>query len=249
MRRLLPFLLCLTLSPLLAEPAKPAPSTQVAQEFTTTLADGKKASMSYWLYLPANAAAKDVKLPFVLFLHGSGERGTDLAQVKKHGPPSLVGTGKNKDMEGCIIVSPQCPDKQWWDAKLLKLLCDDIVKTQPVDPNRLYVTGLSMGGFGTWSLLAENPDFFAAGVPICGGGKPETAEKFKHVPVWAFHGAKDSAVPVKGSEEMIAALEKAGGKPKLTIYPDEDHASWVPAYNDPALWTWLVAQKKPAAKP
>ena len=238
-------LVCISLPHLAAETPAPEPGTQVAQHFSTTLPDGKKESLGYWLYFPkpSEADAK-AKLPMVLFLHGSGERGTNLDLVKKHGPPSIL--GKNKDMDGCLIASPQCPDKQWWDAKVLKLLCDDLVHRYPVDKDRIYLTGLSMGGFATWTMLAQYPRYWAAAVPICGGGEPQSAEKFKTVPIWAFHGAKDPAVPVKASQEMIAALEKAGGKPKFTIYPNEEHQSWIPAYNDPELWTWLLSQKRSA---
>jgi predicted peptidase len=231
----------------LAAETKAIAGEQVAREFVEKKADGSTASMHYWLYLPksATAGAKE-KHPLLLFLHGSGERGTKLEAVKKHGPPSMI--GRNADLDSCIVVSPQCPEGRWWDVEILKSLCDEIVKTQQVDPQRIYVTGLSMGGFGTWELLARYPDFWAAAVPICGGGKVDTVEKFKQVPIWVFHGAKDPAVKLKASEEMVEALKAAGGKPKFTVYPDEAHQCWVPAYNDKELWTWLLAQKKPAAK-
>lgn len=220
----------------------PAVGPQVAQEFTHAGKDGKKTSIKYLLYLPADIAKPDQKFPLVLFLHGSGERGTNLEQVKKFGPPHLI--GQNKDLDSCIVVSPQCPEKTWWDTQAMKQLCDHIAKTQPVDPHRRYLTGLSMGGFGVWSMLAEHPDYWAAAIPICGGGEPTTAVKFKDVPIWVFHGAKDPAVPVKASEEMVAALKKAGGTPKFTVYPNEAHQSWIPAYNDAATWTWLLEQRR-----
>jgi len=227
--------------------ASPSPGRQVAQEFVLQKPDGSKSTIQYWLYLPkTDVAGATEKRPLVLFLHGSGERGTQLENVKKHGPPGMI--GRNADLDSCIIVSPQCPEKQWWDVPLLKGLCEDVAKKYMADPRRLYLTGLSMGGFGSWELLAAYPDYWAAAVPICGGGKPQTAEKFKHVPIWVFHGAKDTAVPLKASEDMIAALEAAGGKPKITVYPEEGHLSWIPAYNDTALWKWLVNQQKPAVR-
>ena len=228
-----------------ADDPKPAAGTQVAQKFTLTKADGSKNSLNYLLYLPKTATADTKeKFPFILFLHGSGERGDNLEDVKKHGPPGLI--GKNADMDSCIIVSPQCPANQWWDVKTLKALCDDVASHQPVDSNRRYLTGLSMGGFGSWDLLAAYPDDWAAAVPICGGGKPETVGKFKAVPIWVFHGAKDPAVPLKNSEVMVEALKAAGASPKFTVYPEEGHRSWIPAYNDAALWKWLLKQKKGA---
>jgi predicted peptidase len=220
------------------------PGQQTAQVFHGGPADDPATTLHYWLYLPAAAKPDTLeKYPLILFLHGSGERGGKLSDVKKHGPPHLI--GKNADMDSCIIISPQCPDKQWWDTKLLRRMCDTLTQKLPVDVTRLYLTGLSMGGFGTWSLLEENPTYWAAAVPICGGGHPENAKKFKDVPLWIFHGEKDPAVPVKASEDMFAALEQAGGHPKKTIYPAEGHLSWIPAYNDPALWKWLLAQRRP----
>jgi predicted peptidase len=217
---------------------------QTAQVYHGGAENDAVTTLHYWLYLPA-AAKPDAKgkFPFILFLHGSGERGDQLEDVKKHGPPHLI--GKNADMDSCIIISAQCPDKMWWNTKLLRKMCDDLSQRLPIDDKRRYLTGLSMGGFGTWSLLEENPTYWAAAVPICGGGKPEAAEKFKSVPIWIFHGGKDPAVPVKASEDMYAALVKAGGSPQRTIYPDVAHESWTPAYKDGALWKWLVAQKLP----
>jgi predicted peptidase len=223
------------------------PGQQTAQVFHLAGSTEPTSTLHYWLHLPAGAKpeAKE-KFPLLLFLHGSGERGSDLEKVKIHGPPSLI--GKNAEMDQCIIISPQCPEGQWWDTKLLRSLCDELAQKLPIDPARRYLTGLSMGGFGTWTLLEENPTYWAAAVPICGGGNPKAAEKFKDVPIWIFHGAKDPAVPVKASEDMIKALEAAGGHPQKTIYPDEQHLSWVPAYKDPALWRWLLAQQLPTPK-
>ena len=118
------------------------------------------------------------------------------------------------------------------------------MKDLPIDAKRVYVTGLSMGGYGTWDLLARKPELFAAGVPVCGGADEATAEAVKGVPVWAFHGAKDGVVKPARSKNMVAALEKAGAKPKFTEYPTVGHDAWNPAYKDPAMFAWLFAQKK-----
>ena len=121
-------------------------------------------------------------------------------------------------------------------------LVSETMKNQPADPKRLYVTGISMGGYATWDLLGRTPGRIAAAVPICGGGDPATATKFKDVPIWSFHGEVDGAVPVTATREMIAALEKAGGKPKSTFYPGVNHDSWTRSYNDPELIRWMFEQ-------
>ncbi len=207
--------------------------------------NGQDASLGYWLALPKLEQKTTAAPPMVLFLHGAGERGDNLDVVKKHGPPMLISKGQNKWLAEAVVVSPQCPKGEWWDTKALKDLCDEVVKTHKVDTARIYLTGLSMGGFASWTLLAEQPDFWAAAIPICGGGKPETAEKFKHVPLWVFHGAKDSAVELVMSENMIQALKAASAKPepKFTVYPDEAHESWTPAYASEDTWKWLFEQK------
>ncbi len=154
----------------------------------------------------------------MLFLHGAGERGDDVQRVKIHGPMKVA----ESRPEGLpfIIVAPQCPADQWWDKKLetLNALLDKMQEDYRIDPDRIYCTGLSMGGFGTWALVSEHPERFAAAVPICGGGNPWTVCRMKGVPVWAFHGAKDNVVPLSSTEEMIEALRKCGAEPMLTIY-------------------------------
>ena len=197
--------------------------------------------------------------PLVLFLHGAGERGDDNAAQLKHGVmPILEGADKLK--QPCFLIAPQCPTDRWWapinhetmrlsegekpnqllDAVLA--LVDDTTKNQPVDAKRFYVTGLSMGGYGTWYLLGSVPGRIAAAVPICGGGDPSLAAKFKDVPIHAFHGEADPVVPVCATKDMISAVEKAGGKPAATYYPGVQHDSWTKAYNDPELIRWMFEQ-------
>jgi predicted peptidase len=198
--------------------------------------------------------------PLVLFLHGAGERGTNNAAQLKHGVTAIL-EGARKLGEPCFLIAPQCPPNGWWapinrktmqadpagkpvllDALLA--LTEEMAKTQPIDAKRFYVTGLSMGGYGTWSLLALVPDKIAAAIPICGGGDPAQAAKFKDVPIWAFHGEADPTVPVKNTKDMIAALEQAGGKPKATYYPNVQHDSWTQTYADPAVIKWLFEQRR-----
>ncbi len=201
----------------------------------------------YLLFLPEGYDKADKRWPLILFLHGAGERGNNLEKVKIHGPPKIVETKKDFPF---IVVSPQCPNRRGgWDAEALNALLKDITAQYKVDRDRIYLTGLSMGGYGTWRLGAAHPEWFAALVPICGGGDPREIGRLTHIPIWVFHGAKDQAVPLKRSEEMVEAIKKAGGNVKLTVYPEAGHDSWTETYNNPELYKWLLEHKrKPAAK-
>ena len=213
------------------------PPGQHDQEFEKTIT--KALSCKYLLFLPDSYGEKEQRWPMILFLHGAGERGDDLRKVKKHGPPKIV--EKQKDFP-FVVVSPQCPAGDWWTDKVEVLinLLDDIVSRYDVDTDRIYLTGLSMGGYGTWTLAAAHPDRFAAIAPICGGGKRFMALTLKDVPVWAFHGAKDRVVPLKESEEMVEAIKARGGQAKLTVYPEANHDSWTATYNNQELYDWLL---------
>ena len=201
----------------------------------------------YWLYLPEEYGKEKKKWPLILFLHGAGERGSNLNLVTKHGPPKLVKQGKKFPF---IIVSPQCPANYWWptEVEMLNALLDEIMEKYNVDTDRVYLTGLSMGGFGSWSLGCRNPERFAAIAPICGGGQPYVAGKLKDVPVWAFHGAKDPVVPMQMSEIMVRAINRAGGNAKLTTYPKAGHDAWTATYNNPELYDWFLTHKKKKSK-
>jgi predicted peptidase len=224
---------------------RPAPATgQHPQVFEKEIK--KTLHLQYLLYLPPEYDQSKEKWPLLLFLHGAGERGADIAKVKVHGPPKLI-ANESRSFP-CIVVSPQCPEDGFWSSELqldaLDGLLDQLVSRYRVDKDRIYVTGLSMGGFGTWALAFRYPDRFAALAPICGRGEPKKAERIKHVPAWVFHGAKDKAVPVKDSEQMVEALKKAGGEPKLTVYPNAEHDSWTETYNNPAFYEWLFQQRR-----
>ena len=233
----------LTLAPSPAADEPPAAERQTAEQVESKGPGGKSVTTHYWLALPPASAEKPAAgWPLLVFLHGSGERGTDLKLVRKHGPPALV--GKEKALDSFIVASPQCPAGRWWDVREIRALVDHLCETRPVDRNRIILTGLSMGGFGTWTFLAEYPDLLAAAVPICGGGDPATAPRFKHVPIRCYHGAKDKAVPQSASDAMIEALRKAGASPDYTIYPDEGHESWIPAYKDASLYEWMLRQQR-----
>jgi predicted peptidase len=207
--------------------------------------------LKYLVYLPADYDAKsDRRWPLMLFLHGAGERGTNVQRVASHGPLSLVKRGTNFPF---IIVAPLCPEGQMWENEPLLKLLDHVTKKFAVDQSRVYLTGLSMGGFGTWKLALACPEKFAAIVPICGGasmievllGTRDNRNALKGLPIWAFHGAKDNVVPTEESERVVAALKKQGVREvKLTVYPKAGHDSWKPAYDDPALYEWLLQHER-----
>jgi predicted peptidase len=199
-------------------------------------------TLDYLLYLPPEYESKN-SWPLILFLHGAGERGSDIAKVKEDGLPEMIEHGKNLPF---IVVSPQCPagDAWVWKLKSLSALIDEIAAQYKVDQDRIYVTGLSMGGFGTWALATYAPDRFAAIIPICGGGELTSVPRLKRLPVWAFHGAKDDIVPIERSREMVDALTQSKGKAKLTVYPELGHDSWTATYDNPEVYKWLLEQKR-----
>ncbi len=222
------------------ETNSPEPGQQVAREATVEVND-QKITIHYWLYLPPDSAAQK-SLPLLIFLHGAGERGKNLELVQKWGPPQQVSEGQELPF---LLISPQCPEGETWNVEALDKLIDRIIEEFPVDTERLYLTGLSMGGYGTWNLLAHRPDRFAAAVPICGGGDPATAEKLKEIPIWAFHGDQDTAVPLEKSQEMVTSIQNAGGKLViLTVYPGVGHNSWSPTYDNPEVYQWLLRHRR-----
>lgn len=216
---------------------------QRAQSFSKEYTRTEK--LDYLFYLPKEYGMDDSGIPLLLFLHGSGERGKDVNLVAKHGPPKLISQGKEFPF---IVVSPQCPEGMWWtmdsQLEILNDMIESICENYNVDRNRIYITGLSMGGYGTWSMLAKYPDKFAAAVPICGGGDSSLVELYCKVPIWVFHGAKDNVVPVAQSESMVNALKKCGSDVKFTVYPDAGHNSWEETYNNPELFKWILEQHK-----
>jgi len=206
----------------------------------------KTVHLSYLLYLPKNYGANPAeKWPFILFLHGRGESGNDLELVKKHGVAKIV---EKRDDFPFVVVSPQCPNEDWWPdiADSLDALLDDVLPRYSIDLQRVYLTGLSMGGYGTWRLAALRPDRFAAIAPICGGGDTHWALRLKDIPVWVFHGADDEVVPLSESERMVRALKAAGGNVRFTVYPGVQHDSWTQTYENPELFDWLLQQRKPS---
>lgn len=201
------------------------------------------------------------KYPLILFLHGAGERGSDNTVTLVHAAKDLANPARRAKYPAYVVI-PQCPkDKKWSEVdwakesselpekpsdsmQSLKELLDEMIENAGVDRNRVYITGLSMGGYGTWDAIARYPDFFAAAAPICGGGDPKTVERFKRLPIWCFHGAKDPVVKVIRSREMVDALQAVGSKIKYTEYPEAQHDSWTATYANPEFYDWLFAQRR-----
>lgn len=201
-------------------------------------------SLGYLIAVPEGYDAQGEAVPLLLFLHGKGERGNNLNKVKAHGPPKMIERGRDF---GAIVLSPQCPGESWWtdELDLLVALLDKIEDDYNIDPDRIYVTGLSMGGFGTFALAGKQPERFAAAVPICAGGTFRQAKELSHLPMWVFHGDADKTIPVAESIRMVNIINQADGEnAKLTIYPGVAHNSWDRAYSDEAMWDWLFAQTR-----
>lgn len=226
--------------------------------------DSSGYTIPYCLYLPSSIRdqKKDGSYPLVLFLHGAGERGSDnLAQTNDTGIiPSLIKEDFYSE-HPCIILAPQCPEgEQWVDvpwtegsysidtvpvseelAAVTELL-EDICTSYPVDTSRICAAGVSMGGYAAWDILLRNPDTFSRAVILCGAGDPSHAADIADIPLWVFHGAKDTEVPVSGSREMTEALKAAGASElHYTEYPDMGHWIWLAAYEEPGLLEWLLS--------
>lgn len=218
--------------------------------------------LSYLLQTPAGRAPEN-GWPLLLFLHGYGECGDEIDKVKKHGPPKLV--SQFEQLTNCVIVSPQCPRDSWWRVGALKALVEEVAeKHGGIDQQRLYVSGLSMGGYGTWSLISHYPDYFAAAIPICGGGdpfrlpknrpptkigirnefRPDGLKKADSLPIWTFHGTDDGSVPIIETQRLVSLLREAGSSVRLTSYAGAGHVNaWQRAYGDARVWEWLFAQQ------
>ncbi len=208
-------------------------------------------------YRLAKPAKPDSPMPLLLFLHGAGERGSDNQRQLFWGKDVLL---KAVDEYNCIVVVPQCPDGAKWSIadwekeelafadmpsnpmRMTQELIDSLIETHDIDTDRLYIMGLSMGGYGTWDAICRWPDRFAAAVPICGGGDPAVADRIR-TPVWVFHGDADTVVPPERSRVMVDALREAGSEPTYTEYPDVGHNSWSPAFADPDLLPWITSKR------
>jgi predicted peptidase len=218
-------------------------------------------TLNYRLLFPDSDTLR--RYPLIIFLHGSGERGSDNEAQLKWGVQNFA-TDQNMIKYPAIVIAPQCPEKLSWSnfsrgktaadirlqpsptkpMELLIGLIHQLIKTMRIDSNRIYITGLSMGGFGTFDAIERYPNLFAAAVPVCGGGDVSKASSIAHIPLWVFHGAEDPAVNSAYSVDMVKALNDAGAHPGFTLYPEVGHFSWLGAYSDPLMLEWLFRQHK-----
>jgi predicted peptidase len=240
---------CSTVKKAAAPPTQPKPpiANLTAKTFT------EKVAMQYLLFLPKGYdAQKTNRWPLMMFLHGSGEREGNVWRVTIHGPTKYI--EKHPDFP-FILVSPQCPPGSKWSDDTLLGILDEVTAKYRVNTNRIYLTGLSMGGYGAWSLATTYPERFAAVAPVCGGEgnigivlsirEKEKAAALKRLPIWAFHGAKDDVVDVSESERMVAAMKRIGNRNvKLTVYPEATHNSWAQTYDNPQLYEWFLGYDK-----
>jgi predicted peptidase len=234
---------------------------QPSSLFSTEHFVSKQDTLNYRFLFPDYNTKR--QLPLVIFLHGSGERGNDNEAQLKWGVQSFASREQMK-LHPAFVVAPQCPEGESWSnflidetkgtitlqdqaanaMELLIQLVHQLIQDFPVDTNRIYITGLSMGGFGTFDAMARYPDLFAAAVPVCGGGDPATAPIIKDIPTWIFHGAEDTSVDPQYSVNMLQALIDAGAHPGFTYYPEVGHFSWIAAYEDALMLEWLFRQQK-----
>ena len=201
-----------------------------------------KLNKEFLLFKPSDYSEQK-KFPLIIFLHGSGEGGSDIQKVCKHGIPKVNTTLEDFPF---ISISPQAlmKPKKGWSTEDLDLLLEYALKTYSIDKDRIYLTGMSMGGYATWRWAAHRPSTFAAIAPVCGGGKAGNASKYAQLPIWNFHGAKDKVVDIQKSKTMVEAITKAKGNIKFTIYPNLGHNSWTKTYDNPELYKWFLDHKR-----
>ncbi len=214
------------------------PGSQTAHKFNSSV------DLNYLLYLPEDYDPhRKEGYPTILFLHGAGERGDSVQALTMWGPPKIA---KEKGLP-FIVISPQCPKGHWWTSMMysVKELLDHSIKTYNIDTTRIYLTGLSMGGYGTFEFSLLYPEYFAAVAPMCGGGTPSMVNFVKsYPPIWVFHGDKDKIVPLESSQIMVDAMKKAGFDVKFTIYKNEDHYMFRKAYRESGLFDWFLEHHK-----
>ncbi|WP_297796755.1 PHB depolymerase family esterase [uncultured Eudoraea sp.] len=200
--------------------------------------------MQYYLYYPKEyEVEKDKKFPLLLFLHGGGESGGKLEDLKTNGPPKLLAEGKEFPF---LILAPQNPyQKKWWNTRAVIQLLDTIVENNRVDLDRVYLTGLSRGGSAAWEIAVQYPDKFAAMAVVCGMTPvPYASWINKNMPIWVFHGAEDKSIPVTESDEMVSKLKQMGYNVTFTRYEGVGHNAWTQAYTTEALYEWFINQKR-----
>jgi predicted peptidase len=219
----------------------PRAGWQTQGRFDSSDSHGRAVELQYLIYLPENYDSQQ-RWPLLLYLHGAGRRSDDINDVAKEGPPYFVIQGKQLPM---IVVSPHCRVGESWNCSRLLGLLDHIQKKFAVDPDRVYVSGNSMGGYGTWALAEAAPERFAAAAPLCGGGDFNQVERLTRLPIWAFHGGQDSVVPLEESERMVKAIQAQGGQAHLTVLQNQGHAIEKVVYARDDFYDWLLHQRRP----
>lgn len=195
--------------------------------------------LNYLEYIPETDGKA---MPLLVYIHGAGSRGNELSQMADVGPIKELKNGRSVD---AVVVAPQCHAETWFDLfSVLAEFIEAFKNREDVDKSRVYITGVSMGAYATWQMCISHPDWFAAAVPVCGGGMYWNAVRLKDLPVWAFHGALDDVVFPEESIKMVTAINRNGGNAKLTVFPHDDHNSWDDAFSSDELWKWLFEQKR-----
>ncbi len=215
-------------------------------QFRVFAVDDTGNSLPYAVHVPSGYQDDPGRRwPLVLFLHGASERGDDPSALSAHGPVKQAALGADLPF---LMVAPQCPAHSTWACEVdgLHALLDEIAALYRVDEDRVYCTGLSMGGSGTWALGARFPGRFAALLPICGSWLPEAAPRIAKLPVWTFHGEDDTDIPVNHTEQVVEALQALGSDVRFTRYPGVGHDAWTRTYDDPEVYAWMLAQRRTA---
>lgn len=254
--------LLMTLASLLAADPAPEDVIQAYEDRTIVYSGGPYAdeTFHYRLLKPAKIEPGK-KYPLVLFMHGAGERGNDNIKQLTYLPTWLAEPALREKYD-CFVLVPQCRAKRWWtipralrkdkdanpldpataDVGVAEAILKKTLADEPIDQQRIYLTGISMGGYGSWALAAHHPKLFAAVAPVCGGGNVANAEQLKDIPLWVFHGGADGVVPPDQSRQMIEAIKKAGGSPRYTEFDGVGHDSWTPAYRETDVLKWMFEQ-------
>lgn len=217
-------------------------ATAITPGNNSPLSAEKSKTYPYLAYLPNGYNKTEAKeWPLIIYLHGSSCKGSDLNRLKKYGPPYYLNKGMNVD---AIVISPQCPsNKNWTAGNWFESFYKELKDKYNIDPSRVYLTGMSLGGFGTWDIASRYPEYFAAIMPLCGGGQERMVGTLKDIPTWVFHGDLDKKVSLKRSEQMVEALQELGSRPKFSVLKGQGHGIQK-VYSDQTIYKWLLSQHK-----
>lgn len=204
-----------------------------------------RADYDYLVYLPKDYSGQTRNYPLVIYLHGGSHKGNDLNKLKEYGLPYLVDQGNDFDF---IVVSPQCPDNKYWSSdNWFEPLYEKIIAKYRINPDKVYLTGISMGGYGTYIVAMDHPDKFAAIVPLCGGCNDSDTTRIcnlKNIPIWAFHGTTDNLITITETERIVNTLDKCEGKIKFTKLEGEGHGIQYLYEKHPQIYEWMLKQSR-----